>query len=132
MGFWGVQNFENDDAEEWANDLMNSPTLRLIPFTLKVVTEGGGEALDVSECSNALAAAEVVAALKGFPSPHLPPPLAAWLQKQPPPEPEWVELAHRAAKRIRADSDLQRVWDDAGYAVHWRTVVDDLIARLEQ
>ena len=132
MGFWGVQNFENDDAVDWANDLMNSPTLRLIPFTLKVVAEGEVELLDVSECSNALAAAEVVAALKGFPSPHLPAELAAWLEKQPPPEGEWIELADRAVRRIRADSALQQVWDEAGYAVHWRAVVDNLVARLEQ
>ncbi len=132
MGFWGVGNLENDDATDWVNDLLSSPNDRLIPYTLKVVTDGGDEFLETVECCNALAAAEVVAALKGFPYPRLPFELQTWLEGRPAPDPEWVELAIRAAKRIRANSELQQVWDNAGYTVHWRVVMDNLIARLQQ
>ncbi|MGB8646467.1 MAG: DUF4259 domain-containing protein [Anaerolineae bacterium] len=132
MGFWGVNNFENDDAVEWLNDLASSPNPRLIPYTLKIITDNGGEFLEALDCCNALAAAEVVAALKGFPAPRMPEDLQVWIEGRPAPDPEWVQLAMQAAAEIRAASQLQQVWDDAGYTVHWRAVVDNLIARLKQ
>ncbi len=132
MGFWGVSNFDNDDAVDWINDLISSPNTRLIPYSFKLITDNGGEFLEATDCSNALVAAEVVAALKGFPAPRMPVDLEVWIEGRPVPDPEWVQLAIQAVTGIRTSSQLQQVWDDAGYAVHWRTVVDNLLARLKQ
>lgn len=71
MGAWGSGSFDNDDALDWVNDLEGSKGTAVIEFALQAVLDES-DYLEAPECSAALCAAEVVAALKGAPGQGLP------------------------------------------------------------
>lgn len=64
MGTWGSSVFENDAAEDWMGELLEEGRSPLIDQALRAVERGSTEADD---CAAALAAAEVVAAARGWP-----------------------------------------------------------------
>ena len=68
MGAWGVGPFENDDASDWVYQLEGAEDLELVRGTLEAAANPQGY-LEAPTCSEALAAAEVVAALSGRPTP---------------------------------------------------------------
>lgn len=73
MGAWGAGSFENDDAADWLADFCDEPDEKRIANALSTVAEmDAGEYLEAPECSVGLAAAEIVASLKGAGSPDLP------------------------------------------------------------
>jgi hypothetical protein len=73
MGAWGSDSFENDDASDWVADLCDAPDHAAIVNTLSTVADiGASEYLEATDCSVGIAAAEVVAALKGVPNSNLP------------------------------------------------------------
>lgn len=63
MGAWGVQAFENDDAMDFAADLVDADSLDVVATSFEAIVPG--EYLEAPDCCIALAAAEVVAALRG-------------------------------------------------------------------
>jgi hypothetical protein len=70
MGAWDAGSFDNDDAADWLADFCDGPDGERITGALSTVAEmDAGEYLEAPECSVGLAAAEVVAALKGVPDP---------------------------------------------------------------
>jgi len=64
MGAWGIGSFDNDDAVDWAYELGESQGTELLVATLEAI--GPEDHLEAPDCSIALAAAEVVAALSGL------------------------------------------------------------------
>jgi len=62
MGAWGTGNFENDDALDWVADLESAEDFSPLQEVLNMITESEGY-LESPDCSNALAAAEVIAAI---------------------------------------------------------------------
>jgi hypothetical protein len=88
--------------------------------------------LEAPEGSAAIAAAEVVAAAAGHPSPSLPAPLAAWAAKQTKAEAvAQLALARQAVDRVARGerSELRELWDESNPAA-WRAAVADLEKRL--
>jgi hypothetical protein len=87
--------------------------------------------IQAPECNVAIAAAEVIAAAKGVPPSDAPSEIAAWLkEKRPAVVAKLADSALKAAGRIKADSELKDLWDDAGRLQEWQDRVEDLLQRL--
>ena len=85
--------------------------------------------LEMPECANAVAAAEVVAALLGRPFSKIPDRVVAWIEGKPKPGAALVELAKSSIQIVVKGSELQEVWADAG-TDDWLNAVADLQSRL--
>ena len=71
MGAWGTDSFANDDAMDWIAE-QEANGLAAVASAFAAVDAAADDYLDASIASSALAAAEVVAALLGGPSPTRP------------------------------------------------------------
>jgi hypothetical protein len=133
MGAWGFGPFENDDASDWIYELEESTDLSVITPALRTVTGIGGDYLEASDASNALAAAEVVAALLRHPAAELPVEVQAWVDKHLGVDvSSLVPAAKAAIQRIRTDSELKELWDESEDAAKWYATLDDLSSRLNE
>ena len=94
---------------------------------------GADEYLEAPECSVGLAAAEVVAALKGTPNPDMPDDakgcVSSFKMKA---DPGVLSLALRAVERIKTKSELKELWDESGSPGEWYAAVADLEERLKR
>jgi hypothetical protein len=87
--------------------------------------------LQVPECSNAVAAAEVVAALRGRAAAGLPNEVTGYVQRiGAPPPPKLVAAALRALGRIRARSELRSLWAESSSRNDWQQGILELKSRL--
>lgn len=131
MGYWGTGTFENDDAMEWAQSLNQSEGLGAVDHALRV--PGFGDSIPAPAASEALAAAEVVAALLGKPSTDLPLDVARWVAEHRGLNArQYRELALNSARAILSiDSVLRQRWkeNEEDYPF-WKATVEALIARL--
>ncbi len=134
MGAWGSDSFENDDASDWLADFCDAPDKELILNALSTVAEMDAAAyLEAPECSVGIAAAEVVAAMKGAPSSSLPNDAkhcSSGLGIKS--DPSMVSLALKAIERIKTNSELKELWDEAENPDEWHQAVANLEARLKQ
>lgn len=129
MGAWGVGAFENDDASDWALDLAESDSLSNLASAFCETT--AVDYLEAPESCIALAAAEVVAALRGKPVAGLPSEVANWVvSKRTRLTPELVEAALQSLQRVRADSELKELWEETEAYASWVSTLDDLQHRL--
>lgn len=134
MGAWGAGIFENDDAVDWLAEFCDDPDTELITEALSAVAEADAdEYLEAPDCNAGLAAAEIVAALKGAPNPGLPDEARACLSKlRMKPDLRLVSTALRAVGRIKTDSELKELWDESEEPGEWYAAVGDLEARLKR
>ena len=130
MGAWGVQIFDNDEAMDWTYDLEESSDLSVVTAALEAVTNPVNGALGAMDCCNALAAAEVVAALAGKATAALPEEVAAWVNGKPAPDGTVVAKAKDAVRSVLDGSELRGLWAETDDFEAWTAAVDDLIARL--
>ncbi len=131
MGCWGIGTFDNDDAMDWACDLSEGTGFR--PVDRVLLAPCNVEYLGAPEAWEALAAAEVVAALLGHPASDLPVDVARWVAEH-----RWIDarpyrevaLAHvRAA--LGDHSELRELWaENEKDFPFWKATVEALIARL--
>src|SRR5687768_10659769 len=109
MGAWGLLFDENDDAADWLADFGDAPDWSIVDQTLDCA---GEDYLEAPDCSNALAAAEVIAAGIGKASPRLDPAIADWASQTP----NEAELRRQKAadvlSRVRDDSELSELWHE--------------------
>lgn len=128
MGTWGHGTFHNDDAADWLYEL-DEGGLDVVDAALQSARAGGF--LAASDCCTALAAAEVVAAMRGRAAPDLPEELHGWLrQRRAPPSAGLIERAQKAVAAVLADSELAELWRESGQFAAWEAVVRDLATRL--
>lgn len=131
MGAWGHEVFANDSALDWVVDLRNSENVLPITAALMVVTKDD-KYIEVDEGSAALAAAEVVAALKGKALINLPKDVATWIaQHHFEPDTSLVALAIQAIARVEQSSEVQELWEETEEYSLWRGTIQDLRRRLE-
>lgn len=130
MGAWGVGSFDNDDALDWVISLEKSEDLSVVIKALDAVTEVSEDYLDASDCCAALAAAEVVAALAGDPSPSLPKEVISWLSAHHGAEAAVQKKAKHAVRAILADSELRELWEEVDEFDQWYATSRDLLQRL--
>ncbi|QDU37699.1 hypothetical protein Mal4_20150 [Maioricimonas rarisocia] len=126
MGTWASGTFANDISEDWLDAFLEEPSRGRITETFEEFRESGAD--DADACCEALAAAEVVAALDGRPAEELPEELTAWLdQADFKPSKTMRTQAGAAVARILRSSELAELWgdDDA-----WEAGIEDLLRRL--
>lgn len=129
MGAWGLGPFENDAACDFITAVVYKRDFYQVRNVLRYITRLPLTSyLEVDDCCEGLVAAEIVAALNGFPSPDLPEDLAVTLTEfQPNFRNGDTELAIHAVKRIRSKSELQELVEDRK---EWFNLVDKLLKRL--
>ncbi|RFS22047.1 DUF4259 domain-containing protein [Chitinophaga silvatica] len=131
MGAWGTRNFENDGSQDWIFDLMENRDGGLVTDTMARIINNH-ETLEVGDCEEALAAAELVAALVGKPSEDFP--------ENPLDQLDILNLiatrtlrnqAIAAVNKIVAGSEMKNYWEQEGSLDSWVAVEQGLIKRLE-
>ncbi len=134
MASWGVLPFENDDALDWVWELEDAEDFSVLEDALDTVASAeAGDYVEALESEEALAAAEVVAALNGKALEDLPEPVEAFLErnKGKKPDAELMSLARKAVKRVRGSSELKELWESSDDAEKWEEAMDDLETRLK-
>jgi Domain of unknown function (DUF4259) len=130
MGTWGVGTFENDEASDWVYELEKSRDLSVLRSTIDALRDATGY-LEAPTCVNALAAAEVVAALVGKPASDLPENVTSWVKSNAKLDAKELRApAVAAIDKILADSELKELWGESGEAENWEATVRDLRGRL--
>ena len=128
MGAWGHQFDENDDAGDWLSDFADAPSWSDVEAALKQAADA--DYLEAPEASVAVAAAEIVAASRGKPSPRLPNEIVVWAAAKAGGSDVEDNKASAAVARVRDDSELAELWGESGEADDWRSSLDELAQRL--
>jgi hypothetical protein len=130
MGAWGAGSFDNDDAHDWVYELEESG-VDAIHSALAEVIDGGGY-VEAPECSMAIAAAEVVAAVLGRPTrAALPEGARSFLATRPPVDLDLADRARAAIDRVLApDSELRDLWEESDSFATWKRGLVELRSRL--
>jgi hypothetical protein len=133
MGAWGMGNFENDEACDYADNVAHGGGIALLEKTLDRVLAEGAAYLETPDGTEALAAGDIVARLLGHVEDEtgleaLDAWIAATIAK---PSRELVDKAKRAAQRVLSEpSELMELWQDSDHFEVWRATVESLIQRL--
>lgn len=130
MGAWSAGAFNNDDARDWIAELAGSEGTTALEDTLNAISPDDSEYVEAPECSMAVVAAEVVAALAQRPSTDLPDELREWLRGKPVPDERLLRRAHDAVARILRSSELKDLWSESSDASAWTGSLHDLQERL--
>ena len=129
MPGWGAGSFENDDAQNFLVALDSKQ-----PADLKqVLAHAADEAdyLDASRSSAVIVVAEVVATAKGAPPQTVPSQIAEWVSKvEGAPSAAMNDLACRAVNKVRMNSELKDLWQEAEGLNEWSAGLRELEARL--
>ena len=136
MGAWSEENFGNDDAGDWIYELEKSKGLDTLLRPINAINSNQGY-IESSDCSEALAASEVVAAGITGDLSKIPDEAKAWLNKKswffgskPEIEKEHVILAIRCIEKILAESELKELWQETEDYSKWQQVQSALIVKL--
>lgn len=130
MGAWGHKSFENDDAMDFVATLGEVGSPEPVVEALVIAEEAEENQLEAPTACEAIAAAEIVAAMLGKPAEGFPDGLEDFLTGAAPPTPAFVKLAIKATKRVLADSELKELWEEGDGGDAWRADVEALLARL--
>ncbi len=129
MGAWGHGSFENDDAGDWVWELGEASDFGVVKTALDAVVSEDGY-LEAPTCSEAIAAAEIVAAALGSPVAGLSDEAAAWVEEHRDVPADVVELARRALAVIQDKSELRELWEESQHFAEWESAMADLGARI--
>ncbi len=134
MGAWGSNSFENDDACDWSGGLVECHDLSLVEEAFQTVLEVGDEYLEASHAQEAIAAAEVLARLRGNWGPRsaYTEDMDAWVTAHPQSVSQTL-LARGTSvlDRILAPgSELADLWEDSDCFAEWKAAVADLRRRV--
>lgn len=134
MGTWGNGIFENDDALDWVAAFCDEPNILMVRNTLAAVTDlDDAEYLEAPECSKAIVAAEALATLHGKGMGKAPEKFQEAMASLPPQhDPDLVRTAMSALNRIKTDSELKELWQEATDPGQYHGVVEDLERRLKE
>ena len=133
MGAWAAASFENDAASDWF--LLVEEAVDPGGFIASALDTALAEAdyLGLEASCEAVAAAELSASCAGQAPERLPDQVRRWVDDHPhEPHDSEIEQAILAVQRVRAESELRRLWNEDvdGQENRWLSEVDDLIARL--
>jgi len=131
MGAWGAGVFENDDAGDWVWELEDDNDMSVLHEALAAAVDTPlDEAVEVADASNALAAAEIVAAARGQHGVELPSEAREWIGRNAGlVDARTVALATAAVERVSINSELKELWEEAE-SDEWSLVVSGLLDRL--
>ena len=135
MGAWSHESFGNDDACDWGHELAETNDLSVIESALDSVLAIGDDYLDLSEASNGIAAAEVIAQLQGNRSDAESAsyePVDEWVArvKLTPPQP-LARKAHQVLDRVLQEpSEALELWQEGKEGNRWVEAVRNLKTRI--
>ena len=133
MGAWDIGTFDNDTACDWAVELESEPDMAFVSATLERVLATGAGYLDSDIACEGLAAAEVVARLRGNWGVRnvYTKPVDNWVESHPSqPSAEVVAQASRAIDRVvTPPSELLELWSETDDFARWHAAVADLKRR---
>ena len=131
MGAWGFNSFENDGAGDLVADLVHGHDLTPVTEALDTVLEKD-EYIEVDEAQRAVAAAEVIAFLRGKPNASTPQSLRDWLQShQVALDSAWSDKATQAVNKVYAASEMRELWEEVDDFPDWQSAMRDLLHRLQ-
>lgn len=108
----------------------------LINDALRAIDDTPSRKPDMDACYNALAAAELIAALLGNAPNNIPNDAYYWVEQyklitgDTPVGKEFQRMTRRVVQRIKDDSGLKDKWDETIFARRWQDRMGDLIHRL--
>lgn len=130
-GAWGTGSFENDTASDWVYEIENTKGSEVLLSTIKEVFKTDYKDVDV--CTNAIAAAEVIASIKDGDSNNLPESLVKWVASNKSIyEPEMAKFALKAVEACisTTNSELAQLWSE-GDPSGWVAQINKLESRLK-
>lgn len=135
MGAWGIRPFENDTALDFVADFEDNMSFSYLRRTVEaVITE---DYLEADQVIEAIAAMELIAAIKGNPSDDFPDLDTITLEDLQEKYESKVSnyslsLCEDALSVIKReeDNELFELWDDADASEEWLTTLEDLEDRL--
>ena len=132
MGAWGTKTFENDTALDWLAEF-ESEGADALADTFQAVTDADStDDIDADDACCALAAAEIIAAMKTSDETRLAEEARAALANYR----DDIDLDHnaplaaRAATRVKTNSELHDLWEETDDYDDWISDVEALIDRL--
>lgn len=129
MGTWGTGAFENDDSADWLSELADAGDVSFLVRALSRVNDNEGY-LEAPDCCLAIAAAEVVAAVRGRPAAGVPEEVRDFGDRtRLGVSLDLLAAARTAVQRVKTKSELRDLWDEAG-ADEWLGSIADLESRL--
>lgn len=131
MSVWGMGIFENDDSLDWIYDLADSGSLTRVSVALDVIIHNKDEFPELSDCRIALAAAEIIAAMHGDPTPDLPEEAEEWIGDKILENENLRAKAEDAVTLILRNSELKEKWDRSLNFETWQIKIQNLQKRLE-
>ncbi|MBO6513451.1 MAG: DUF4259 domain-containing protein [Phycisphaerales bacterium] len=147
MGTWGYGSFENDTASDWIWEL--KPAKKSILGKLKEPFGYPMSAVDAllrsdlylecSECDEAIAASECLAAAVGSPMENPPEEIPRWVASLngTKPDAELIQRSIRAVEKVRDDehSESRALWSESSETgdpdPQWIASINNLISRLK-
>ena len=131
MGAWGTGTFDNDDAADWADELLGSVDMTPGREALAATLDSDGW-LEIPEGARAVAAAAAVAASFDGDMRGLPDEVVEWLEYHPDAATlADARLAIDALERVASvDSELREVWLEAANGPAWVEEIARLAYRL--
>ncbi len=132
MAAWGYYNFDNDTAADFAEDFKAEPSADMLAQALAAVADG--EYLDADVANEALAAAEIVAAILGKPARNFPADLLGIIPRLTIShvEPLRRPAQHAAMAVLREESELRELWEDSDEFDNWQGLQRQLLKRLDK
>lgn len=135
MGAWGHEIFDNDAACDWQDELLAGDNLRPIEKAFHAVL-GSESVIDADDASQALAACETLAHMRGRPGLQEASldALVEWVRNHDSlPYQALVPDALKVLKRIESDDcELKELWQKSGEFDKWLSTVRDVRNRLEK
>ena len=136
MGAWSEDNFGNDDAGDWVYDLEESKGIETLMSAIKLINSSG-DYLESPDCSEALAASEVIAAALTNDFSLVPEEVKKWVTKKPSlfgKKPK-IETTHaveaiKAVQKIVKDSELKELWEESEDYPNWLKIQNTLLKKL--
>jgi len=126
MGAWDVGSFNNDAALDFVGGIKGVDDLTQAFAALGKE----GACADADNACEAIAAADVVAAMMGRPAPDFPEHLVETVVGFGKPDDDLIAAAVRAVDRVRACSELAELWAEAEDA-DWKGAIEELLTRLD-
>ncbi len=131
MGVWGAGVFDNDDALDWVYDLADAGSLGRVSAAMDVILRDKDDHPEISDCRIGLAAAEIIAAMHGDPSPELPEEAEEWIGDEVLENDSMRAKAEKIVHIILTDSELKDKWENSSNYDKWKENLENLLKRLE-
>jgi hypothetical protein len=130
MGAHGVSPFDDDEASDFAAEIICAEDMNIIAQAVYAVPDADEQYVESGTATRALVAAEVLAAQMGNESGDVPDELQSWIQSQDDPDNVLLVRARSAVRRVLRNSELRELWQQSELFPDWRERIQSLMKRL--